>query len=141
MTEELTISQQDLDFIQIQLEINKPYEACGVIVGTINWTINGTINGTMTNVEKVIPITSIRRTEASFELDPQEFYDAWSDAEKNGSEIVGVYHTHPFYPGTPSSWDIDTMKNNPSVWLIAGVNGIFGYVYDNGIENVKIWIK
>jgi len=137
MTEELTISQQDLDFIQIQLEINKPYEACGVIVGTINWTINGT----MTNVEKVIPVTNVRRTSASFELDPQEFYNAWNEADKSGNEIVGVYHTHPFYPGTPSSWDIDTMKNNPSVWLIAGVNGIFGYVYDNGIENVKIWIK
>jgi [CysO sulfur-carrier protein]-S-L-cysteine hydrolase len=133
MIKELTISQKDLDFIQIQLEINKPYEACGVIIGTTS--------DTMVDVKRVIPVTNVRRTEASFELDPREFYNAWSDAEKDGNEIVGVYHTHPFYAARPSSWDINTMKNVPSVWLIAGVGGIYGYIYDDGIENVKIWIK
>jgi [CysO sulfur-carrier protein]-S-L-cysteine hydrolase len=135
MIKELTISQRDLDFIKIQLEVNKPYEACGVIVGTTS--------DTMVDVKRVIPITSIVRTSVSFELDPQEFYNAWSDAEKNGNEIVGVYHTHPFpfHPASPSSWDIETMKNVPSIWLIAGIGGIWGYVYDDGIENVKIWIK
>jgi proteasome lid subunit RPN8/RPN11 len=133
MIKELTILQQDLDFIQIQLETNKPYEACGVMIGTTS--------DTMVDVKRVIPITNVRRTEVSFELDPQQFYDSWNDADKNGNEIVGVYHSHPFSSGTPSSWDISTMKNFPSVWLIAGVNGICGYVYDSGIENVKILIK
>lgn len=130
---ELTISQQNLDFIQVQLEINKPYEACGVIIGITN--------DTMVYVKRIIPITNVRRTEASFELDPREFYDAWNNADKEGNEIVGIYHTHPFYSATPSSWDIKTMKNVPSIWLIAGVNGIWGYVYENGIEYVKMWVK
>ena len=133
MIKELIILQKDLDFIQIQLEINKPYEACGILTGT---TID-----TMVNVKRVIPITNIRSSEVSFELDPLEFYDTWNDADNSGNEIVGIYHSHPFYSARPSSWDIDTMKNVPLIWLIAGLNGIFGYIYDDGIENVKIWIK
>jgi len=89
-------------------------------------------------VRKIIPITNIMRTSISFELDPQQFYDAWNDADKSGEEIVGIYHTHPVSSGKPSSWDRETMKNVPSVWLIAGVDGINGYVYDDGIKNVRI---
>ena len=133
MIKELTISQKDLDYIQIQLEINKPYEACGVLTGIKTET--------MVIVKRVIPITNVRSSEASFELDPREFYNVWNDADNSGNEIVGIYHTHPFYSARPSSWDIDTMKNVPSIWLIAGVNGIYGYIYDDGIENVKILIK
>lgn len=133
MIRELTISRKELDLIQSELEINKPYEACGVMIGTIN--------GTMINVEKVIPVKNIRRTTISFELDPQQFYNIWNDADKSGNEIVGIYHTHPVSSGIPSSWDRDTMKNVPSVWLIAGADGIFGYIYNDGIKNVRILIS
>lgn len=133
MIKELTISQEDMNIIRSELEVNRPYEACGVMTGDVE---NNTII-----VKKVIPITNIRRTTASFELDPQEFYDAWNSADKSGNEIVGVYHSHPFSFGTPSSWDIDTMKNVSLVWIIAGTNGIFGYIYDDGIKNVNILVK
>lgn len=133
MIKELTILQEDLNLIQSELEANKPYEACGVMIGTVEHTT--------VNVKKVTPVTNVRRTTVSFEFDPQEFYDAWNDANKSGNEIVGIYHSHPFSSGTPSSWDINTMKNVPSVWLIAGVNGIWGYIYDESIEAVKIWVK
>lgn len=133
MTKELAISKKDLDLIQEEMRVNRPYEACGVIIGTVD--------GNMTNVEKVIPVTNIRQTTVSFELDPQEVYNAWKDAEKNGSDIVGTYHTHPSSSATPSSWDRETMKNVHLIWLIAGVNGIWGYVYEDGIEYVKMWVK
>lgn len=136
MIKELTILQEDMNLIQSELEVNKPCEACGVMIGTAE--------NTTVKVKKVTPITNVRRTSASFELDPQEFFNAWNSADKNGDEIVGVYHSHPFSFGTPSSWDRDTMKNVSLVWLIAGTNGIFGYIYDdddNGIRNVKILVK
>jgi proteasome lid subunit RPN8/RPN11 len=130
MIEELVISHKDLDLIQAELEVNRPYEACGVIVGKID--------GDIINVEKVLPVTNIRRTSVSFELDPHEFYDAWNDADKSGKEIVGIYHTHPVHSAVPSSWDISTMKYVSSVWLIAGIDGIRGYVYEDGIKSVII---
>lgn len=133
MIEELSILQKDLNLIQSELEINKPYEACGVIIGiTSDITVD---------VKRVIPVTNVRRTTVSFELDPKEFYNAWNNADKSGNEIVGIYHTHPSSYATPSSWDRETMRNVPSVWLIAGVNGILGYIYDETIKNVRISVK
>ena len=130
MIEELRISRKDIDLIQTELEANKPYEACGVLIGAIH--------GTTANVEKALPVTNVKRTHRSFELDPQQFYNAWNDAEKNGKEIVGVYHTHPVSSAVPSLWDRETMENAPSVWLIAGADGMRAYVWENGLKTVKI---
>ena len=130
MIEELRIPHIGLDLIQQELEANKPYEACGVLIGTIN--------STTANVEKTLPIANVKRTHRSFELDPQQFYNAWNDAEKNGKEIVGVYHTHPVSCAVPSPWDRETMENDPSVWLIAGADGMRAYVWKDGIKAVKV---
>lgn len=130
MIQELKISSRDLALIQSELEANKPYEACGVLIGTVS--------GNTTQVDKALPITNVKRTRRSFELDPEQLYKAWDDADKNGKEIVGVYHTHPVSSCVPSLWDRETMENAPSVWLIAGANGMRAYIWDNGIRPVKI---
>ena len=128
--DELIISHKEIDSIHAEFEINKPYETCGVLIGITN--------GNIANVEKVLPIANIRRTKVSFELDPQQLYNAWNDAEKNGKEIVGIYHTHPNHPAAPSLWDRETMKNILSVWLIAGIDGMMAYIWDDCIKTVKL---
>lgn len=130
MIEELRISRKELDLIQAELEANKPYEACGVLIGIIS--------GTTANVEKTLPVTNVKRTHRSFELDPKEQYNAWNEAGKNSKEIVGVYHTHPVTCAVPSLWDRETMQNDTSVWLIAGADGMRAYVWENGLKMVKI---
>ena len=130
MISELKISQRDIELIQAELEANKPYEACGVLVGTIN--------GSEGLVGKALPITNSKRTRASFELDPKEHYKAWNEAEKNGMEIVGIYHTHPVSSAVPSLWDRETMQNDTSVWLIAGADGMRAYVWKDGVKTVKL---
>jgi len=130
MISELKISQKDIDLIQSELESNKPYEACGVLIGTID--------GSTALVEKALPVTNVKRTRTSFELDPKQFYKAWNEAEKGGKEIVGVYHTHPVSSAFPSLWDRETMQNIPGVWLIAGADGMRAYVWEDGVKAVKI---
>jgi proteasome lid subunit RPN8/RPN11 len=130
MIRELKISHKHIERIQSELESNKPYEACGVLVGTIN--------GTTALVEKALPITNSKRTRTSFELDPKEHYNAWNEAEKDGKEIVGVYHTHPVSSAVPSLWDRQTMQNETCVWLIAGADGMRAYLWENGVKAVKI---
>lgn len=129
MINELKISCHHKVLIQSEFEINRPYEACGLLIGTIDIDI--------VNVEKVQPVTNIRRSKVSFELEPIEFYNAWNTSEKEGKNIVGIYHTHPFSSATPSMWDIETMETNSLVWLIAGVDGMKSYIWDNGIKSVK----
>ncbi len=132
MFEELRIPEKQLVLIQEELEINKPYEACGVIVGTLN--------GNAIQVKKILPVMNVKRTRRSFELDPAQFYNAWNDAERNGMEIVGIYHTHPSSLAIPSLWDIETMENDSLVWLIAGVDGIKAYVWDDGVRSVDVTV-
>ncbi len=119
-----------MELIQSELEANKPYEACGVLIGTIN--------GSTVLVEKAVPIKNSKRTRTSFELDPQQFYEAWNEAAKKGKEIVGVYHTHPVSSAVPSLWDWETMQNVLGVWLIAGADGTRAYVWENGIKVVRL---
>jgi proteasome lid subunit RPN8/RPN11 len=128
--QELRIPHTEVDLIQAELEANKPYEACGLMIGTINDFI--------ASVEKTLPITNVKRTNRSFELDPQQFYNAWNETEKNGKEIVGVYHTHPVSRAIPSPWDMETMENAPLLWLIAGADGIRAYVWEDGIKTVEV---
>ena len=130
MIDEIKILKRDLDIIRSELEDHKPYEACGVLIGTLV--------GNTAIVEKALPITNSKRTRRSFELDPKEHYEAWNEAEKNGKEIVGVYHTHPVSSAVPSLWDRETMQNDASVWLIAGADGIRAYVWDNGLKSIKM---
>jgi len=130
MIHEIKISRKDIELIHAELEANKPYEACGVLIGTIK--------GSTALVEKALPVTNVKRTRTSFELDPQQFYDAWNDSEKNGKEIVGVFHTHPVSSAVPSLWDRETMQNVPGVWVIAGADGMRAYVWENGVKPVKI---
>lgn len=130
MIPELKISRCDMELIQKELESNKPYEACGVLVGTIN--------GSTALVEKALPVTNVKRTMTSFELDPKQFYEVWNEAEKNGKDIVGVYHTHPVSSAVPSLWDRETMEDVASVWLIAGTDGMKAYIWENGVKAVKI---
>ncbi len=130
MIDKLKITRRDIELIQAELEANKPYEACGVLIGTID--------GSTAHVEKALPVTNVKRTRTSFELDPNEHYDAWDDAGKNGEDVVGIYHTHPVSPAEPSLWDRETMENEPSVWLIAGADGKRAYVWENGIKAVKL---
>jgi proteasome lid subunit RPN8/RPN11 len=130
MINEIKISRRDIELIQAELEANKPYEACGVLVGTIS--------GSMALVEKALPVTNVKRTRASFELDPKEHYTAWNEAEKNGMEVVGVYHTHPVSSAAPSLWDRETMQNDTLVWLIAGADGMRAYVWEDEVRAVGI---
>ncbi|MCX9025491.1 MAG: M67 family metallopeptidase [Candidatus Methanoperedens sp.] len=130
MISEIKISHQNIALIKTELEANKPYEACGVLVGAIK--------GSTALVEKALPVTNVKRTRASFELDPKEHYNAWNEAGKNGMEIVGVYHTHPVSSAVPSLWDRETMQNDTSVWLIAGADGMRAYVWEDGVKAVKV---
>lgn len=130
MIHELRIKHKDIQLIQQELENNKPYEACGVLIGSIN--------ANTASVEKARPITNAKRTRTSFELDPEEFYNVWNDAERDGKEIIGIYHTHPVSSAIPSLWDKETMQNVMYVWLIAGSDGMKAYVWDDGIKSVKL---
>jgi proteasome lid subunit RPN8/RPN11 len=130
LTQEVQFTHQHIQLIKAECKKHSPNEACGVLVGRIE---SGRIV-----VVKVVPIKNSRPSDRSFELDPQEHYRAWNLADKEGLDIVGVYHTHPHSQARPSTWDKETMENDRSLWIIAGIDGIKGYEWDDGVKPVEI---
>ncbi len=130
LTQEVQFTHQHIQLIKAECKKHSPNEACGVLVGRIE---SGRIV-----VVKVVPIKNSRPSDRSFELDPQEHYRAWNLADKEGLDIVGVYHTHPHSQARPSTWDRKTMENDRSLWIIAGIDGIKGYEWDDGVKPVEI---
>lgn len=128
------IPDEYLSMIRRELEFNSPFEACGVLVGLVDATDENTVL-----VARAVPIKNSNRTHRSFELDPAELYQAWTGAEDEGLEIVGIYHTHPVSPASPSAWDMEYMQQEQNIWVIAGADVIFAYRWeDGGVQAVEI---
>lgn len=75
-----------------------PEEGCGVLIG-----------GKNKKVEKIIPLKNVfpESRERRFSFDPFEFLKAEKQAQKEGLEVIGIFHSHPHHPAYPSSFDLE----------------------------------
>lgn len=130
MITKIKISHKNIGLIRNELNASKPYEACGMLIGDIFEN--------MVEVNEVMPMCKTKRSKLHFELDPNDFRIAQDYADKIGKQIVGIYHTHPFAPAVLSTGDEIGMENLPLVWLVAGVDEVKAYAWDNGVQPVEI---
>ena len=127
---EVRLRKEHIRLINDELTLHAPNEACGVFIGRQGRD--------SIIVETVLPIKNSRPSDRSFELDPKEHYEAWNRADDEEMEIVGVYHTHPHSKATPSAWDKESMENYQTLWVIAGIDGVKGYVWDCSVKRIEI---
>lgn len=78
----------------------------------------GMAKGDLYSVSEIKSVNNADKSAVSFSVDPQELYDVYVLAEKAGLSIVGLFHSHPA-PPYPSTIDMNFMKMNPFVWVIA----------------------
>lgn len=71
-----------------------PQEACGLIAGLEDIAC------------EVIPITNTLHSPVRYRMHPQEQLDAFNHIEAHGSELLGIYHSHPAGPAVPSATDV-----------------------------------
>lgn len=71
-----------------------PLEACGLL------------GGRGSDASKCYAITNAAASSRIYELDPREHLRADRDAEDNGGELIGVYHSHTHTLGYPSPTDV-----------------------------------
>lgn len=82
-------------------EADYPAEACGLIGGTLD-------AGRKVAVA-LVPLVN-RRTDAArnrYLIDPDSFRRAQEKLDRDGLEVIGVYHSHPDHPPAPSAFDRD----------------------------------
>ena len=107
-------------------------EICGFLVGTIK--------GKDVFVEKVVFASNRLNSPVGFEIDPLETLKVLEAAEREGKEIVGIFHSHVKCPPYPSSRDLKGMDLWRNVWLI--VNNLGEYrafiLEEDKIKEVKV---
>jgi proteasome lid subunit RPN8/RPN11 len=79
-----------------------PYEGCGILIGR---------PGSPAEVTEVRGATNTRgpedRGRDRYLMDPADIMRAQRDADDDGLDIVGFWHTHPDHPSRPSQYDAD----------------------------------
>lgn len=108
----VVLSAQARQAIRVDMLQRPRIEACGLLIGEItpagDWL-----------VETAVPLRNIRNSAVRCEFDPQEMLECDT---VYGERVIGVYHSHPGGPPSPSRTDTDNMENHQDsiwVWLIA----------------------
>ena len=82
-----------------------PEEACGLLGGKGD------------EVKRVYLISNIARSPERFRMDPVQQVEALIRIEEWG-ELVGIYHSHPSGPATPSELDIKEAAYSEAAYLV-----------------------
>ena len=78
----------------------------------------GKLSNNEVSVEKVEMTPNKLQSTVRFEIDPMNAVAAFNDADEEGLEFIGLFHSHPA-PAAPSSIDLKFMKLwGDALWLI-----------------------
>jgi proteasome lid subunit RPN8/RPN11 len=113
----IKLSAATLREIEAHCEGAYPNEGAGFMLGEIS--------GDTVVIKTLLPLENKREQEAQhnrFELIPMDFDLAEQEADDQGLDLVGVFHSHPDHPAQPSVFDRDHALPNFS-YLITKVAG------------------
>jgi proteasome lid subunit RPN8/RPN11 len=113
-----------------------PEEACGLLGGKICEDRYQAI--------EAIPTVNILHSTERYQVAPQEQLQAFVHFEKQGLELVAIYHSHPRGPETPSPTDIAEAYYPETVYLIWSSQGnewkCRGFLIQRGqVREIKIF--
>ncbi|MGH7546613.1 MAG: M67 family metallopeptidase [Gemmatimonadales bacterium] len=95
-------------------EADYPAEACGLI--------GGTVDGDHKVAVQLVPLANQRTATARnrYLIDPESFRRAQEKLDRDGLDVIGVYHSHPDHPAAPSAFD----REHAWPWLSYVIVGI-----------------
>jgi proteasome lid subunit RPN8/RPN11 len=106
----LVLSREQIDLLKAEATKNPPIEACALLFG--NLAKDGA------TVTKVVVAHNILESSTRFEVDPTFVFSTFEQAEKEGLDFVGLFHSHPAL-ATPSTIDLRYMKLwGSTIWFI-----------------------
>jgi len=113
------LTTQQLTLLKKEAEKDHPIEACALLFGKLTKK--------EARIERIVVTPNVLASSVRFEIDPLAFYEAFKEAEKDGLEFVGFFHSHPA-PARPSNIDFHFMQLwGDMVWLIfSSVDNNFG---------------
>lgn len=118
----MKIADAQLKQIYAHAKETYPHECFGFLVGTFDagGLVHRVVQGTNLNTERA----------DRFEMDPKEFVGVEKQADNEGQDVIGFYHSHPDWPPIPSQTDI-TWGWEGSYYLIVSVHE--GQPFNTGV--------
>jgi len=95
----MRIERQAFEAIQAHGAEGYPHEICGIMVGPRG-------DGTVTEVKRARNIV-VDRARDRYEIDPRDHMRIQREADAEGLDIVGYYHSHPDHPAQASRFDTE----------------------------------
>ena len=106
----LQLQRRHVDLLKQEAKKVHPVEACAMLFGKLSQ--NDAV------VEKVEFAPNELRSTVRFEIDPVKVAAAFTEAEEEGLDFIGLFHSHPA-PAAPSPIDLKYMKLwGDALWLI-----------------------
>ncbi len=93
----IKIIRQHYDQMVTQAKKEFPLECCGLLAGN---KINDEII-----IKEVYPLRNVDESSEHFSMDPKEQFKVIKKIRKDGQELIGNYHSHPYTPSRPSEED------------------------------------
>ena len=85
-----------------------PNEACGLVAGDES------------GIKRIYCLGNADASPVSFTIDPAGHFGALQDAERNGWDLIGAFHSHVDGPAYPSATDVERAAEPDWVWLVGG---------------------
>ncbi len=106
----LRLTSEKLRLLRDASRKSNPVEACALLFGRL-------IDGEAV-VTRVVVMLNVLKSSIRFEADPQMVFNAFEQADRDGLQFIGLFHSHPA-PASPSVVDIKYMRLwGEAVWLI-----------------------
>ncbi len=86
-----------------------PDECCGLLIGS------------PARIEDAHRARNLEASASRFLIDPQDHFAAIHAARAAGREVVGVYHSHPSTPATPSPTDLAEATYTEYAYMIVSL--------------------
>ena len=95
----MRILPASMDAIRAHGSEGYPHEICGIMLGPRG-------DGTVTDVRRARNIV-VERARDRYEIDPRDHIRIQREADAEGLDIVGYYHSHPDHPAQASRFDTE----------------------------------
>jgi len=109
-----------------------PAESCALLLGKEE--------SSTSTVKNIFLTKNVENSPVNFTIDNEELLAGYQEAEKQGLDVIGIFHSHPHSEAHPSLTDKKFMTINPVVWVIySNVDNALGaFVLESEIIPVSI---
>lgn len=110
----LTVDQHDV--VVAHCLDGLPEEACGLLSGPVTSELEPT-----GEVLDVYPCVSADASARTYTVDSRDLLRATRDAEANGAELIGVWHSHTHTDAYPSDTDVRQALESGWIYVIVSL--------------------